>query len=112
VSIITEGLFSFAANPMRLADEHFLAAGLLAMRTWRASKTRQGVPPSHSGRGRFETNGLATQLLAPVLWSTVPAFFEPELGEAALKADMNGEALITIHIEPEDKAKLAGMPVL
>jgi cation diffusion facilitator family transporter len=32
--------------------------------------------------------------------------------EAALKADMNGEALITIHVEPEDKAKLAGVPVL
>jgi cation diffusion facilitator family transporter len=32
--------------------------------------------------------------------------------EAALKADMNGEALITIHVEPEEKAKLAGVPVL
>ena len=32
--------------------------------------------------------------------------------EAALKADMNGEALITIHVEPQDKAKLAGVPVL
>jgi hypothetical protein len=30
--------------------------------------------------------------------------------EAALKADMNGEALITIHVEPQDKAKLAGVP--
>ena len=32
--------------------------------------------------------------------------------EAALKTDMNGEALITIHVEPGDKAKLAGVPVL
>ena len=32
--------------------------------------------------------------------------------EAALKADMGGEALVTIHVEPEDKAKLAGVPVL
>lgn len=32
--------------------------------------------------------------------------------EAALKADMNGEALITIHVEPEEKAKLAGVPVV
>ena len=32
--------------------------------------------------------------------------------EAAMKADMNGEALITIHVEPEEKAKLAGVPVL
>jgi divalent metal cation (Fe/Co/Zn/Cd) transporter len=32
--------------------------------------------------------------------------------EVALKADMGGEALVTIHVEPEDKAKLAGVPVL
>lgn len=32
--------------------------------------------------------------------------------EAALKSDINGEALITIHIEPEEKPKRAGVPVL
>jgi cation diffusion facilitator family transporter len=32
--------------------------------------------------------------------------------EAALKADMDGEALITIHVEPEAKAKISGVPVL
>jgi divalent metal cation (Fe/Co/Zn/Cd) transporter len=32
--------------------------------------------------------------------------------EAALIADMDGEALITIHVEPEAKAKLSGVPVL
>jgi cation diffusion facilitator family transporter len=32
--------------------------------------------------------------------------------EAALKTDMDGDALITIHIEPEAKAKLSGVPVL
>jgi cation diffusion facilitator family transporter len=32
--------------------------------------------------------------------------------EGALKADMDGEALITIHVEPEAKAKISGVPVL
>ena len=32
--------------------------------------------------------------------------------EEALKADMDGEALITIHVEPEAKAKISGVPVL
>jgi cation diffusion facilitator family transporter len=32
--------------------------------------------------------------------------------EAALKSDMDGEALITIHVEPEVQAKLSGVPVL
>jgi cation diffusion facilitator family transporter len=32
--------------------------------------------------------------------------------EAALKADMDGDALITIHVEPEAKAKISGVPVL
>jgi cation diffusion facilitator family transporter len=32
--------------------------------------------------------------------------------EAALKADMGGDALITIHVEPEVKAKTSGVPVL
>jgi divalent metal cation (Fe/Co/Zn/Cd) transporter len=32
--------------------------------------------------------------------------------EAALKADMDREALITIYVEPEAKAKLSGVPVL
>jgi cation diffusion facilitator family transporter len=32
--------------------------------------------------------------------------------ETALKDDMEGEALITIHVEPEVKAKLSGVPVL
>jgi hypothetical protein len=32
--------------------------------------------------------------------------------EAALKADMDGEALVTIHVEPEAKAETSGVPVL
>ena len=32
--------------------------------------------------------------------------------EAALKSDMDGEALITIHVEPEVQAKLSGVPAL
>jgi cation diffusion facilitator family transporter len=32
--------------------------------------------------------------------------------EAALKSDMAGEVLITIHVEPEVQAKLSGVPVL
>jgi divalent metal cation (Fe/Co/Zn/Cd) transporter len=32
--------------------------------------------------------------------------------EAALKSDMNGEALITSHVEPEHEVKLSGVPVL
>jgi cation diffusion facilitator family transporter len=32
--------------------------------------------------------------------------------EAALKADMDGDALITIHVEPEAKAKISGVPVV
>lgn len=32
--------------------------------------------------------------------------------EEALKADMDGDALITIHVEPEAKAKISGVPVL
>ena len=32
--------------------------------------------------------------------------------EEALKADMDGEALITIHVEPEAKAKISGVPVV
>ena len=32
--------------------------------------------------------------------------------EEALKADMDGDALITIHVEPEAKAKSTGVPVL
>jgi len=32
--------------------------------------------------------------------------------EEALKADMDGAALITIHVEPEAKAKISGVPVL
>jgi cation diffusion facilitator family transporter len=32
--------------------------------------------------------------------------------EAALRADRDGEALITIHVEPEAKTKLSGVPVL
>jgi cation diffusion facilitator family transporter len=32
--------------------------------------------------------------------------------EEALKADMDGGALITIHVEPEVKAKISGVPVL
>jgi cation diffusion facilitator family transporter len=32
--------------------------------------------------------------------------------EAALKADLDGEGLITIHVEPEAKAKISRVPVL
>jgi divalent metal cation (Fe/Co/Zn/Cd) transporter len=32
--------------------------------------------------------------------------------ESALKDGMEGEPLITIHVEPEAKAKLCGVPVL
>jgi cation diffusion facilitator family transporter len=32
--------------------------------------------------------------------------------EAALKSDMDGEALVTIHVEPEVQAKLSGVSVL
>jgi cation diffusion facilitator family transporter len=66
------------------------------------------VRTRHAGRMTF----VEFHLVVPGDISVAEAHEICDRIEAALKADMDGEALITIHVEPEAKAKFSGVPVL
>jgi cation diffusion facilitator family transporter len=66
------------------------------------------VRTRHSGRTTF----IEFHLVVPGETSVLHAHDICDRIEGALKSDMDGDAVITIHVEPEIKAKLAGVPVL
>lgn len=65
------------------------------------------VRTRHAGRAAF----IEFHLVVPGDWTVAEAHEVCDRIEAALKAEIDG-ALITIHVEPEDKAKAEGVPVL
>jgi len=65
------------------------------------------VRTRHAGRASF----VEFHLVVPGEWTVAEAHAVCDRIEAALKAELEG-AVITIHVEPEEKAKQAGVPVL
>jgi len=66
------------------------------------------VRTRHAGRMTF----VEFHLVVPGNISVAEAHEICDRIEAALKADLDRHAIITIHVEPEAKAKLSGVPVL
>jgi cation diffusion facilitator family transporter len=66
------------------------------------------VRTRHAGRMTF----IEFHLVVPGKTRVAEAHQICDRIEAALKDDMDGEVLITIHVEPEAKAKLSGAPVV
>jgi len=65
------------------------------------------VRTRHAGRASF----VEFHLVVPGDWTVAEAHAVCDRIEAALKAELEG-AVITIHVEPEEKAKQEGVPVL
>ena len=65
------------------------------------------VRTRHAGRVSF----VEFHLVVPGEWTVAEAHAVCDRIEAALKAELEG-AVITIHVEPEEKAKAEGVPVL
>jgi cation diffusion facilitator family transporter len=65
------------------------------------------VRTRHAGRASF----VEFHLVVPGEWTVAEAHAVCDRIEAALKRELEG-AVITIHVEPEDKAKQEGVPVL
>ena len=65
------------------------------------------VRTRHAGRASF----IEFHLVVPGDWTVAEAHAVCDRIEAALKAELEG-AVITIHVEPEEKAKQEGVPVL
>ncbi|MFP4269509.1 MAG: cation diffusion facilitator family transporter [Alphaproteobacteria bacterium] len=65
------------------------------------------VRTRHAGRAAF----VEFHLVVPGEWTVAEAHAVCDRIEAALKAELEG-AVITIHVEPEEKAKQEGVPVL
>lgn len=65
------------------------------------------VRTRHAGRASF----VEFHLVVPGEWTVAEAHAVCDRIEAALKAELEG-AVITIHVEPEEKAKQEGVPVL
>ena len=65
------------------------------------------VRTRHAGRASF----VEFHLVVPGEWTVAEAHAVCDRIEAALKAELEG-AVITIHVEPEEKAKAEGVPVL
>lgn len=65
------------------------------------------VRTRHAGRASF----VEFHLVVPGEWTVAEAHEVCDRIEAALKAELEG-AVITIHVEPEEKAKQEGVPVL
>lgn len=65
------------------------------------------VRTRHAGRASF----VEFHLVVPGEWTVAKAHAVCDRIEAALKRELEG-AVITIHVEPEDKAKQEGVPVL
>ncbi|NBB68997.1 MAG: cation diffusion facilitator family transporter [Alphaproteobacteria bacterium] len=65
------------------------------------------VRTRHAGRASF----VEFHLVVPGDWTVAEAHAVCDRIEAALKQELDG-AIVTIHVEPEDKAKQEGVPVL
>jgi cation diffusion facilitator family transporter len=65
------------------------------------------VRTRHAGRAAF----VEFHLVVPGEWTVAEAHAVCDRIEAALKEELEG-AIITIHVEPEEKAKQEGVPVL
>lgn len=72
-----------------------------------------GAMEAHDVRTRYAGRAAFVEfhLVVPGEWSVAEAHAVCDRIEAALKAELEG-AVITIHVEPEDKAKAEGVPVL
>jgi cation diffusion facilitator family transporter len=77
------------------------------------SKEAQGAIEAHDLRTRHagRTTFIEFHLVVPGTMTVAESHGICDRVEAALKADLP-EAVITIHVEPEEKAKLDGVPVV
>ena len=77
------------------------------------SKEAQGAIEAHDLRTRHagRTTFIEFHLVVPGTMTVAESHAICDRVEAALKGDLP-QAVITIHVEPEEKAKLEGVPVV
>jgi divalent metal cation (Fe/Co/Zn/Cd) transporter len=95
-----------------LMDEA-VSAEMLAKIREAISKEAQGALEAHDLRTRHagRTTFIEFHLVVPGAMTVAESHAICDRVEAALKEDLP-HAVITIHVEPEEKAKLEGVPVV